>query len=454
MRNNVYREEMDALAMSPDFRRRLVDAMAAQGAPKPRRSGRSLRLAAAAAAVCALLAVGAAAFSPTLREALAAALGGFAPYAQAQEGTAVDRGIRVQVVSALADSYNMQVYAEVSDLTGDRLSKANFGGTIDMDIDGEMIGSYYTELIHYDPETKTALLRFSDWTGGVITGGMRATLKLGSIQPDYHDFDTEDIPLDLLTAEIKPSLTLDSGESVIAPGLTEYALAGKEGDGLTVSSAGFTSDGRLHILFRFPEGTVNGKQYALCSPRWNEARTEKEGGNLSTAVSTTTGVRFELDGAVYYDNVVEIGPADLPDIVSLPSATVLYSTQEAIKGDWEIPITFTKVEEKVSPISGQIDNNTLTKLRLSPMNVIVESASDDFTQIGGYPLTVFLSNGTSFRAERGHIGGGTDWSIHLARWVFDEPIDVNTITGVAIGAWYIPVENGAAGAGYWLSEAP
>jgi len=453
MKRDRYREELDRVTMDETFRRELVDAMAAA---RPERRGLRwpLRMGAAALAACFLVTVGAAAASPTLRQALLEALGSFAPFAREQEGVATGQGIQVKVVSALADSYNMQVYAAVTDLTGDRLSTASFEGIIDMEVSGESSGSFYTEVLHYDPKSRTTLLRFSDWTGGVIGDDLEATLKLGSIQPDYHYFHTEDIPLDLLTAETRPTLTLATGQVVIAPGLNDYPLAGKGGDGLTVSSIGFTDDGRLHILFRFPEGTLNGKQYALCSPLWSEDRAEREGWSYGVPVSTKSGVRFEWNGAVYYDNVVPIGPADLPDVAALGSATVLYSTQEAIKGNWEVPITFTRVEEKVSPLAGQIDHSRLTQLRLSPMNVIVESTSDDYTQIGGYPMTVFLTDGSRLHPRWGQIGGGTDWSVHLARWVFDEPVDVDAITGVAIGAWMIPVERGVAGEGHWLAEPP
>ena len=42
----------------------------------------------------------------------------------------------------------------------------------------------------------------------------------------------------------------------------------------------------------------------------------------------------------------------------------------------------------------------------------------------------------------------------MSRWVFDRPIEVEDITGIALGCWMIPVENGTAGAGYWLPAWP
>ncbi len=66
---------------------------------------------------------------------------------------------------------------------------------------------------------------------------------------------------------------------------------------------------------------------------------------------------------------------------------------------------------------------------------------------------MFLSDGTSLHPESG-INGDQNDGTNMARWAFDRPAEVDQITGVAIGAWMIPVENGTAGEGYWLPELP
>ncbi len=67
-----------------------------EGLTMKKRCLRTIRNVCIAAALCALLAISALAASPTLREALAGALGSFAPYAQRIEGEAVDQGIRAR----------------------------------------------------------------------------------------------------------------------------------------------------------------------------------------------------------------------------------------------------------------------------------------------------------------------------------------------------------------------
>ncbi len=91
-----------------------------------------------------------------------------------------------------------------------------------------------------------------------------------------------------------------------------------------------------------------------CAPlRWTEARAQTEGSVL-LPLAEKNGIRFELDSRVYYDAIFGVTSAELADIAELSPATVLYSTQEAIKGNWEVPSIFTRMEEKVSPISGKI----------------------------------------------------------------------------------------------------
>ena len=128
----------------------------------------------AAAAACALLMGTALAASPGLREMLSAALGGFAPYAQEQEGEAyVIDGMEFRVVSALADDFTVRAYVEVRDLEGDRLRELElntFGsahGLVDVPrkdtgegVTGFVMGGM---CLDRDEETKTALLAITSW---------------------------------------------------------------------------------------------------------------------------------------------------------------------------------------------------------------------------------------------------------------------------------------------------
>lgn len=168
-----YREALDGLRFSSAGKERIVEKLT-QEKVKNRGRARPLRAALIAAALCVLLVGTAFAASPGLREMLASALGGFAPYAHEQEGEAyVIDGIEFRVVSALADDFTVRAYVEARDLEGDRLSKLErnrFGsanGFVDVprkDTDEGIAGfSIGGMCLDYDEETKTALLAITSW---------------------------------------------------------------------------------------------------------------------------------------------------------------------------------------------------------------------------------------------------------------------------------------------------
>lgn len=136
------------------------------------------KIALIAAAACAMLAGTALAASPGLREALSAALGGFAPYAQEQEDKAyVIDGIEFRVKSVLADDFTVRSYVEARDVEGDIFSKIDditiptrVVGTVDVPFVREWLApdateswSTLAECLSYDEESRTALLAVSTW---------------------------------------------------------------------------------------------------------------------------------------------------------------------------------------------------------------------------------------------------------------------------------------------------
>lgn len=192
----------------------------------PRAAKRGLgaaKLALIAAAACLLLMGTALAASPGLREMLAGALGGFAPYAQEQDGQAyVMDGIEVRVLSAMADQDTIRVYAQLKDLEGDRLSDHVHGmGLVEApkpkDDDGITGNIFGAQCLGYDEESKTALMVFTTW-GRVYEDLSGAELILFHI----YDMQTlEDISVDTtlripLEIEVMPSITLDGDTELVA----------------------------------------------------------------------------------------------------------------------------------------------------------------------------------------------------------------------------------------------
>ena len=431
--------------------RRVEGALSARGEERKRYMRHKTRLAAVLAAAAVVLAGTAIAAGPLLGEALQRALGGFAPYAQTLEGTATDQGIRVRVLSALADSTTVKVYAEVTDLEGDRLANASIHGWVNIESDADSsIVSLSGSLLSYDPQAKTALMVFSRSGSGGLTDQTSAVLEITGIQPEYYSFETDPIPVEAITSELLATQVLSTGETVLAPGQNPLELG--KGGGVSLSSAGFAADGRLHFLFCLPDGADPERSSVLLTA-YSKSWREGDGPDLKFNQDMQR-IAFLQDGAVYYDLSVTAVPDDLPDLLELTGAYGSYICAQEVEGTWEIPVAVTPVEEHTSPLTGTIDHSTLLELSLSPLGVILRSSSPDMTQIGGYPLTVFLADGTRLHPASSTVGAGSDLEVHLARWEFEHPVELEQITGVALGCWMIPVENGVAGEGYWLAALP
>ncbi len=454
-----YRQEMDRLSLSQGAMEQIVRAVkqTQQEEEKPVKKARmTMRTVLVAAAVCAAMAITAFAASPTLRQALADALGGFAPYAQSLEGTVEDNGFRLQVLSALTDANHANVYAQLTDLEGDRLAEASVSGELNIHLTEATSHSLFCAVESYDPETRTALLRFSTDVGVLIPDGAEGEIILYSVQPGFHTFSSEPIPADHIPNVYLETMTLSSGETVLLPEQNPLDLPGEpDREGAHLSSAGFAADGRLHYLVRFPEGTVaEGTLSALVTTYSKSWKSPADGADTFFNHDYQS-VAFPYEGAVYYDFSTVAALSDRDNIKELTGTYGRYVTAEEIEfvQPLRLPVTLSVADAVSSPLSGLIDHNTLRELRLSPLGVAILSTAPDDTMIGGYPLTVFLADGTSLHPKSGIVCHQKD-SPNMASWVFEEPMEVTDITGVALGCWMIPVENGTAGEGYWLSALP
>lgn len=216
----------EELTVPEGFDARLQDVLDHLPPRVKKRGPGALKTALLAAAACAALLCTAFAASPGLRELLAQTLGGFAPYAQTQDGQAYEMdGLEVRVLSAMADQDTIRVYVQFKDLEGDRLSEhINAMGLVDVpsppasDNSGITTNTFGSRCLSYDGETKTALMACTTW-GRVYEDLSDAELVL------FHVYDTqtlEDISVDTtlhipLDIEVMPSTTLD-GDTELAAG--------------------------------------------------------------------------------------------------------------------------------------------------------------------------------------------------------------------------------------------
>lgn len=445
-----YRRDMDALTLGAERKANILHAMEEEKAMK-RTIGRTILI---AAALCVALAVTALAVSPGLREALAAALGSFAPYSQEPQGIkAVDQGIEVKVVSALSDGNVIRLYFTAQDLEGDRLDEytsTNFQ-IKPPSTDGRWKSGtlYRSELVSYDKETKTALFTTGLVGDGLPLSDLTINAMAQVFTPGHHEFRF-DLP-DLEAPETVRSKMLDSGETVLVPEQMPRSL---ESDMLSLSSYGFGEDGKLHILYQIHMNVEKVFMNTSLNSHILEAG-DLAGTVLSQRYNRKLNeVIFQEDGATYYDVTCDVDMADADDVL-LREVYGFIKSEKSIEGTWSLEVPLENAEARVIDLcnSGTVlDGVTGNRLSLTRIGATVEGDPNGTNSQLAYKLTVFLKDGTQLHGTVDSNYYSKDYcSAHSS---FKEPLDVDQVIGVALGMWYIPIDGDVASQGYWLDAMP
>lgn len=429
-----------------------------------------------AAALCAALGMTALAASPTLRDILSAAWGSFDPYRQTVEDVAVtDQGIRVKLSSVLADENGGMAFFEVTDLEGDRL---------DPDTDADIYRGRPDPLVDWNEEEKTLIYsaRLSvDGGEGIEWDENRiATVKFRQFCPGEVELEMEDLalPWDRVTEEALRSETVtvtreDGYNALIQWEVSDWAeegysyqkstrfIEGEEdhrvltpgqnpmdlGNGyLSLSSMGFDEEGEFHIQFELLNGARTYNEFGIRSGR----PTRLEG--LMTCTETVT----MMDGGRYVDFCWhEVGPELLGKFRVEDWTAILY-TMPHIDGEWtlEFPVPLTPVQQVGVSGGNEFCGVAIEKLTFSVMGFRFDYRLMD--PVGTihpcWQPTVYLLDGRAVQPKKGRAQGNREQE--FLYFPYEEALDPAQVTAVAIGQWYIPIENGAVQPGHWLDALP
>lgn len=492
-----YRSELDQLQLMPESKQALVEALLRQEKSNEGRTApaqRALRPVLLAACLTAVLTVGALAVSPTLREALFAALGSFQPYSQSPENvTAVDSGIEMRVVSALMDESDGTAYLEVKDLEGDRLG-------MDMRLDVDVSGRRLSPMA-YDAEAKTALFTLDL---GVPINEVRMgraeelVITCEALHPGRVELPCEEIPLrigeedyiwnqginipkNLLSSETLKARSLTEQEQegigsleyksipVLLPGQTPADLGSPY---VSLSSAGYDGEGHFHIQLALAEGiytTDYGLSVDFSPGLWFE----------TLGQDYITYRRTLLEGGRYYDvTFLEIGP-EAWEVLPDASVTGAVYTQPPIEGEWTLSFPYvTQPAQEVTmgvPFAG-LENVTLEEVQLSAMSLRLTFTKEaDHRYMGGQQVHLFCRDGTILRLDNldqvslyenpaGEVAdgytltyeqhqGADGWQYCGVRhsWSYPQAVAPEDVMGFSWGLWYVPLDGGA---GTWLQTLP
>ena len=442
---------------------------------KQGRAPRPLRIVLLAAAIAALLLGSALALSPGLRAALRNSLGSFFPYARPVEEEGVtDQGIQIRPVAALSDGNAVQVYFAVTDLTEDRLDENTYLPIWVEPVDADWTSHNYSNptLIEYSPETHTALYRLRFIGVGRPADDITLSVYFDEIHPGAVRVDAPLNP-NWIPQETLKTQAEASGKRVLLPEQTPRDLGN---DLFSLSSLGFGDDGVLHCLLRLNTSVGDWEESGFgwgfssiadavellngADPKTGWARTARYNQSLSITSDMTeeeveslkAETHFYQDGVLYWDRRTGITRADLADVDFGDGMTITLQIGETIYGDWSQEIPLTDVEKQsvdMQPSNTVLEGIEAKTLHLSTLGCTLESAPNGNDGTIGYPLTVYLADGTTLSA------GEADSMYHASRyavnhWSFPEPVEVDQIAGIAFGQWYVPLNSGMAGPGHWL----
>lgn len=448
----------------------LLAILAGEGQrPKGRKLSR-LATVSLAAALCVALAITALAVSPTLRGALQNALGLFQPYSQEVEGVSVvDQGIEIKVVSALSDGSAVTVYYEIKDLTGDRLDEFTRDDVrMSMLREGEngdilwVPLSINGEMVHYDGETRTLLMRDTVRGGEAPTEELILRLNAYAIQPGHHDVRSAADPAWIAQETLKTEVV--DNRVVLAPGQNPRPL---DSEYFSLSSFGFGEDGVLHFQVKTK---VDDGEWASCNVYYSggTSRSDTPGDSSRSYRYCQAGngwgdwptplTRFQRDGVTYYDCRTGITPADVAeeDVDWFDWFDASLDARPTIWGEWSLEVTVQSVEQFGVDITDPkalfpgIGGKTLN---LSPLGCTIEYDFDNRHVMLNGPLAVYLADGRVLSGIEKNSGNQMTGHA-ISHWSFPEPVEPSEITAIAIGQWYIPIQNGAAQPGHWLNGLP
>lgn len=406
------------------------------------------------AAVIAALTISVLAFSPSLREVLTGVLGDFAPYSQNIEGVPVtDQGLQFKAVSAISDGNVAEVYFEVKDIEGDRLDEyVNIDtGFIDRPGANYASASFSSpKCLGYTAETRTALFKFRFTANGEPAMGGVLHMEMDSVLPGAHYYVETTSPVKNVAPGNLDSETLPTGEVVLLPGQTPIKF--KTTDLVSVSSYGFATDGKLHVLLEYPEKSLNREE------TWGNFFFDSRSGDRAKMAryncedTDMPEVFFQKDGVWYRDTRYDITLADVQDIEARPVNGEVVTGQR-IYGEWILEIPLENVSHRTISMDVTLGKVTIKSLDLTTLGASTECDPNGSGGTAGFPLTVFLADGSKI------LAGDADGAFHANsyaanHWSFPEPIDTSQIIGVAVGMWYTPLEGDIAGLGYWLDKLP
>ena len=147
----------------------------------------------------------------------------------------------------------------------------------------------------------------------------------------------------------------------------------------------------------------------------------------------------------------DVRPEDIEDVY-IDQLHGNYTTKERINGDWRITFPLQRLPVQTIPLDSIWEDTPALALHLSALGCTLELEGEaQHLEPVKQPFTVYLKDGSTVTTadSDGGVCYGAYTSLH---WSFPQPADLEQVEGVSIDGWYIPLKNGQAQPGYWLTS--
>ena len=271
--------------------------------------------------------------------------------------------------------------------------------------------------------------------------------------------------LKTMTAPDETSHGTEDERIVLVPEQPPRKLEGIEE--ISLSSMGFDEKGLLHVQIKVADG------YEGQVPNWafypdflTQRRLLSDAGIISLQ-----GWTYQLENGRYVDFVllpaVDFDWENDSGFVYLPKGAYQgltltlagwIGTRERVEGDWSLTFPFAPLPARTAAVNQEVNTKRIETITLSARSATLRLVHTDgrYGDLAPLPLTVYLSDGAHVTMERGRCTHSyeDDEPYYLDIWTFPDPINPAEVTAFSIGYWYIPLQEGRALPGYWLTELP
>lgn len=347
--------------------------------------------------------------------------------------TSEDQGIRMQTLGAVRDGSTTEIYVALKDLTEDRVNASL--DVYDFHVSGGR--SHNAKLVQYDPDEKTAIIRF------LVQGkrlSNRMSVQISSFLSGSNKEENYDSGLNLSELLSKKQQTeydtLDPLKDGISGWGGESALELSEQEFIHVLRQDQTHIKLPGINWMYISniGIVNGKLHIQINPddemgRYNHGYfffTDDQGNKQDIPMNSVSYGSYTKGGTQYGGDYKEyiFDISDISQLNKLQLKGNFTSYDQFVTGKWETTFDLKKdFLSKTGTATLTLDEEIRTDIVVSSLGVTLMGKGVNQITPENLQMELYLNDGTSIHPKSGFL----NIDDNLMKWISPQTIPVNEV---------------------------